>query len=85
MQPTPPVRTVFDAITDFLASDPTPQEILTYRLPADLEARALELLELKLEDRLSSDEAMEMHDFVRADDMMTLLKAKTRLRLSGKA
>jgi hypothetical protein len=84
MQPAP-TRTVFDEITDFLASDPAPQAILDYRLPPELEARALELLARKREDRLSFDEELEMYDFIRADDMMTLLKAKTRLKLSGKA
>ncbi len=84
MQPAP-VRTVFDEITDFLASDPEPQAILDYHLPSELEARALELLQRKREDRLTFNEELEMYDFIRADDMMTLLKAKTRLKLSGKA
>ena len=46
----------------------------------ELEARALELLERKREGNLSDDEEFEMMDFIRADDMMTLLKAKTRLK-----
>jgi hypothetical protein len=78
------IGTVFDVITDFLAADPKPQAILDYRLPAELEARAAQLLEANREDRLTFDEEMEMYDFIRADDMMTLLKAKTRLKLSGK-
>jgi len=84
MQPAP-ARTVFDVMTDFLASDPAPEAILEYRLPAELEARASQLLERKREDRLTFDEELEIYDFIRADDMMTLLKAKTRLKLSGKA
>ncbi len=79
-----PTRAVFDVITDFLASDPTPESILAYRLPGELEQRALELLARNREGRLSFDEELEMHDFIRADDMMTLLKAKTRMKLSGK-
>jgi hypothetical protein len=80
-----PVKTVFDVITDFLASDPNPQAVLDYRLPAELEARASELLARKRQERLTFDEELELFDFIRADDMMTLLKAKTRLRLSGQA
>ena len=82
-----PVRAlaVFDVITDFLSADPTPEAILAYRLPAELEARALELLTHKRENGLTPDEELEMQDLIRADDMMTLLKAKTRLKLSGKA
>lgn len=79
-----PARTVFSAITDFLASDPSAQEIIAYRLPEDLEARAHDLLERNGEDELSFDEKQEMYDFIRAEEMMSLLKAKTRLKL-GKA
>jgi hypothetical protein len=77
-------RTVFDVITDFLATEPSPQAVLAYRLPAELETRALELLTRQREGGLSPDESLELHDFIRADDMMTLLKAKTRLKLSDK-
>ena len=84
MQPAPD-RTVFDVITDFLASEPAPQTVLDFRLPVELEARASQLLERKRQDLLTFDEELEMYDFIRADDMITLLKAKTRLRLSGKA
>jgi hypothetical protein len=76
-----PARTVFDVITDFLASDPTPEQIIAYRLPEDLETRAHELLEKNGEGDLTFDEQQEMYDFMRADDMMSLLKAKTRLKL----
>lgn len=76
-----PIRTVFGVITDFLASDPTPEQIIAYRLPPDLEARAHDLLDRNGEGQLSPDEIEEMHDFMRADEMMSLLKAKTRLKL----
>ena len=80
-----PTRTVFDVITDFLASDPSPEAILAYRLPDNLQARALELLERNGEGQLSFDEELEMYDFIRADDMMSLLKTKTRLKLAGQS
>ena len=76
---------LFDVITDFLATNPTPETILAYRLPVELEQRALQLLEIQRAEGLSRDEELEMLDFIRADDMMTLLKTKTRLKLSGKA
>jgi hypothetical protein len=78
-----PIRTVFGVITDFLASDPTSQQIIDYRLPPDLEARAHYLLERNGEGELSPDEMEEMHDFMRADEMMSLWKAKTRLKLKN--
>jgi hypothetical protein len=77
-----PARTVFDVITDFLAADPTPAEVLAFRLPSEMEGYALRLLARKKEAGLTRDEELELYDFIRADDMMTLLKAKTRRKLS---
>lgn len=79
-----PVRTVFDAITDFLASEPTPEAILAYQLPDDLQVRVDELAERNGEGQLTFDEQQELFDYMRADEMMALLKAKTKLRLRDK-
>jgi hypothetical protein len=68
-------------ITDFLATNPSPEEIIAYKLPEELEARAHDLLERNGEDELSAQEREEMFDFVRFDEMMTLLKLKMRLKL----
>ena len=76
-----PVRTVFDVITDFLASAPSPDELVAYHLPDDLQARVDELVERNGEGQLTFDEQQELFDFMRADEMMALLKAKTKLRL----
>jgi hypothetical protein len=76
-----PVRSVFGEITDFLATNPTPQDILAYQLPDELQERAHELLERNGEDELSPEEHDEMMDFVRIEQMMMLLKAKTKLNL----
>lgn len=76
-----PAQSLFGEITDFLAKNPTPQEIIDYRLPEYLQERAHELLEKNGEGLLTSEEQKEMMDFSRLDHMMTLLKAKTRLKL----
>ena len=76
-----PVRTVFDVVTDFLASEPTPQEILAYHLPDDLQARVDALVERNSEGLITFDEQQELYDFIRVDDMMALLKAKTKLKI----
>lgn len=85
MATAPPIRTVFDIITDFLASNPTPEAILAFQLSDALKDRAIDLLERYKAEDLSFDEELEMYDFMRADDMMSLLKAKTRLKLSKDA
>jgi hypothetical protein len=76
-----PVRSVFGEITDFLATNPSPEEIIAYRLPDDLQARAHELLELNGEGELTNADREEMLDFVRVDEMMSLLNAKMKLKL----
>lgn len=78
---TAPARSVFSVITDFFATNPTPQAIVEYRLPDDLQARAHDLLERNGEGELSESEREEMLDFVRVDEMMSLLKAKMKLKL----
>jgi hypothetical protein len=80
-----PVRSVFGEITDFLATNPTPAEIIAYRLPDDLQERAHYLLERNGEDELTPEEREEMMDFVRVDQMMSLLKAKMKLKLKKAA
>ena len=76
-----PVRTIFGEITDFLATNPTPEEIIAYRLPDYLQARAHELLEKNGEGELNEQEHNEMMDFARIDNMMLLLRAKMKLKL----
>ena len=75
------VRSVFSEITDFLATNPTPEEIIAYRLPDDLQARAHELLERNGEGKLTPETRDEMFDVVRVDEMMSLLKAKMKRKL----
>lgn len=70
-----------DVIADFLASDPTPDEVITTHLPEDLQARVDELVELNGEGQLTFEQQQELYDFMRADELMALLKAKTKLRL----
>jgi hypothetical protein len=76
-----PTRTVFDVITDFLATEPSPQAIIDYRLPDDLQERADYLLERNSEDLLTPTEREEMHEFMNADEMFSLLKTKMKLKL----
>ena len=76
-----PVRSVFSEITDFLATNPTPEGIIAYQLPDDLQARAHDLLERNGEGELTPEERDELFDFVRVDEMMSLLKAKMKVKL----
>ena len=55
-----PTRTVFDVITAFLATEPSPQEIINYFLPEDLQARADYLADRNGEDLLAPEEREEL-------------------------
>lgn len=78
-----PTQTIFGEVTDFLAGNPTPQEIIDYRLPDFWQERAHTLLDKNGEGLLTPEEEKEMMDFSRIDHMLTLLKAKTRLKLKN--
>lgn len=76
-----PVRTVFDVITDFLATEPSPQEIIDYFMPEDLQERLDDLLDKNGEDLLTPEEHEELFTFLKANQMFSLLKTKMRLKL----
>ena len=80
MAATPPAM-LLDEITDFLATNPTPEQILAFQPSAELANRALELLRRNRENLITPDERAEMETFIRMDHFMTLLKAKTRLKM----
>jgi hypothetical protein len=79
-----PDHTLFDEITDFLASAPAAEQIIAFKLSSEIEKRALDLLELNRQNHLTPDERDEMNAFVQMDHFMTVLKAKARLKLAGK-
>jgi len=80
---TAPIRTVLDVVTDFLGSAPLLAEIAAYRLPDEFQERAHELLEKNRSGSLSSDERTEMEEFREIDHILTLVKAKARLKLKS--
>jgi len=80
-----PTRTVFDAVTDFLATEPSPQEIIAYHLPDDLQQRADYLADRNGEGLLTSEEREELVEILNVDQMFSLLKTKMKLKLKRQA
>ena len=78
-------RDVFAVITDFLSSDPSDEELLSYKLPDDLQERLSQLLYLNRESELTCEQRHELDDYMRADHMISRMKTKTRLRQKGLA
>jgi len=78
-------RSMFVVLADFLATNPTPQEIVNYRVPEDLQTRAHELLDLNRQGQLGNNEREELQSLATIDSLMSLLKAKIRLKLLNKS
>ncbi len=75
---------IADVVTDFLSSAPTLEEIAAYRLPEHLQQRAHDLLEKNRDGTLSEDERLEIDEFRQIDHLLTLIKAKARLKLKAR-
>ena len=78
-----PARTIKDVVTDFLGSAPTLEEIAAYRLPTEMQERAPFLLDKNRLGSLTDEERAEMEDFRQIDHLLTLVKAKARLKLNA--
>lgn len=83
LQPT--TRTVFDVVTDFLETEPSPQEIIDFFLPEDLQARLDYLLDKNGEGQLTYTEQEELTEFLNADEMFSLLKTKMKRKLKKRS
>lgn len=80
-----PVKNIKDVVTDFLGAAPTLEEIAAYKLPDDLQVRAHELLDKNRAGRLTAEEQAEMEEFRQLDHLLTLVKAKAKLKLKAQA
>jgi len=71
-------KTVKDVVTDFLATAPSREELIDYRLPDAFQERAHFLLDKNRGEGLTPAERQEMEEFIQIDHLMTLIKAKAR-------
>lgn len=71
-----------DEIMEFLASGPTPEQIIAFRPSPEFQRRASELLELNRSGQLSSRDRDELDELVRLEDFMRILKAKSRKHIN---
>ena len=78
-----PTDTLFDTVLDFLASTPTPKQIIAYQPPEALQQRLSELLAQNRSGGLSSSEQVELDEFLRMNRFMSRLKLKARQKLAS--
>lgn len=79
------LRSVADVVTDFFSTAPDLQQIAGYRLPNELQDRAHQLLERNRKGTLTAQEQTEMEEFRQIDHLLTLIKAKARLKLKAQS
>ena len=73
-------QSIFSDLADFIVSRPTLESIINYRLPETLDQRVHELLEKNREQGVTPQEREEMDNVLAMSDLMTLTKAKARLK-----
>jgi hypothetical protein len=75
-EPPPPSNEVYRYVLAFLAKDPSPQEILDFRLTPAMQERASDLLEKNRSGELTAVESAELDEYVHINDLVSLLKAR---------
>lgn len=76
-------QSIFTEIADFITSQPTLEEIVAYRISASQQDYIDNLLERNREGQLSAEERQEMESFLAISHLMSLAKAKARLKLQS--
>lgn len=71
-------NTLFEEILDFLASTPTPEQIIAFRPSHELQERASFLLDKQHSEALSTEERAELDEIGRMNHFMSMLKIKAR-------
>jgi hypothetical protein len=79
-----PAETLFDEVTDFLGSRPTPEEIINFTPSDELNTRLHDLLDKNQAENITPEERAELDRFLQIDHLFTLLKAKARLKVNSR-
>jgi hypothetical protein len=74
--------TLFSEIIDFLASTPTPEDIIAFKPSDRLEQRLSDLLKRNRQDALTAEGRAELDEFLRMNHFMNMLKIRAREKLA---
>lgn len=72
------VHHLYDELIDFLASGPTPEQIVAFKVSPTVQARLEELLDKNREEGLTDSEAAELEIYEQINSILLLLKARAR-------
>jgi hypothetical protein len=69
---------LYREVIDFLATNPSPEQIIAFKISPAAQERLEELLDKNREEGLTADEAAELDAYLQARDLMVFLKANAR-------
>lgn len=72
---------IYDEVYKFLVSAPTPQQIIAFHASDTTQERVRELLAANRENRLSTEEQLELDEFERVNHFVSMLKLYARQQL----
>jgi hypothetical protein len=78
-------QSIFSELADFIVSQPTLDEIAAYHVPQSIQQQIDNWLEKNREQGLTLEEREQMDKIMAISHLMTLAKAKARLKLDNKA
>lgn len=74
--------TFFDEVMEFLASTPTPEQIIALQPSPAMQSRLSYLLEMNRKGILSPEEINELEEFSQLEHFMRMLKIKAHQKLA---
>lgn len=78
-------QSIFAELAEFLVTQPTLEELATYKVSSGVQHHIDDLLERNREEGLSAQERLEIEKILALVQMMDIAKAKAQLKLAGKA
>lgn len=69
---------LYREITDFLSTNPSPDQIIAFKISSAAQERLEDLLDKNREESLTADETAELDAYLQARDLMILLKASAQ-------
>ena len=76
------VTGLFDEVLEFLASTPTPKQIIAFKPSSELQQHASDLLDKQRDGVLNDQDKVELDEFERLNHFMSMLKIRARKKLS---
>jgi hypothetical protein len=77
-------QSIFSELADFLASQPTLEDLAAYQVSDGIQRYIDELLDKNREGGLSAEERLEMEKFLAVTHVMNMTKVKAKFKLAGK-